>query len=310
MYPRAASISPLARFSHDFPLRAPWRVFEERTARACARLERATRRCSSSGVLRGEALPRPRDERKRQRTRVVGHVRITCRRFQEHVGCHASRRSIAPPHVWQHGAPSPLDSSGIRDHRPPGCAATERRRRVARGQHARRGARLAGGRGSRSRRACTLAAPPLIGAAARAALASRVCPPGALSRGLNGALSLPGPSTHGSLDRAFAPRPFSRCSVLCVDGARWLTPARARAWRCTRGIAPKWASTRCRASATRLPRACGLGFHQPLRDLLTVEAGDDTVEQTRANADEGMALANAYVGRVILADARRGQRLV
>lgn len=63
-------------------------------------------------------------------------------------------------------------------------------------------------------------------------------------------------------------------------------------------------------SASGLARPRRLSFHQPLGDRLAVEARDDAIEQTLAYADEGMPLANSHVGRIILADPRRAQRLM
>ena len=63
-------------------------------------------------------------------------------------------------------------------------------------------------------------------------------------------------------------------------------------------------------SAPRLARARGLRFHQTLRDLLSVQARHHAVEQALPHADEGVALANAHVRGIILADSRCAERLV
>lgn len=59
-----------------------------------------------------------------------------------------------------------------------------------------------------------------------------------------------------------------------------------------------------------LPGSGGLRLDQPLRDFLSVQTGHDPFEQPLPHADEGVALANAYVGGITLADAGRAQGLV
>jgi hypothetical protein len=77
---------------------------------------------------------------------------------------------------------------------------------------------------------------------------------------------------------------------------------------------PRWRARRApgesRCSAPGLPWASGLRFDQALGDFLPVQTGHDLIEQPLTDTDEGVALTNAYVGRVTLADARGDQRLM
>jgi hypothetical protein len=59
-----------------------------------------------------------------------------------------------------------------------------------------------------------------------------------------------------------------------------------------------------------LPRPGRLCLDEALGNFLAVQACHDPVEQALPHTDEGVALANADIGRITLADACRGQRLV
>jgi hypothetical protein len=53
-----------------------------------------------------------------------------------------------------------------------------------------------------------------------------------------------------------------------------------------------------------------LGFDGALRDRLPTQAGYYAIQQSLAHPDKGVSLADAHVGRVVLADASAAERLL